>query len=72
MEPGEPPGAHEAVAEDAALPEGVASPPPAILSLVVWIGAFSAVTWGMMVLFRHRGPPPRPERHRGEPDEPPG
>lgn len=36
---------------------------PFVLSLVVWVGVFSAVVWGMMALFRQR---PRP----GEPAAP--
>ncbi len=28
------------------------SEPPFVLTLVLWIGVFSAVTWGMMALFR--------------------
>lgn len=67
-----PPETHEEVGQPPELPEGLASPPPAILSLVVWIGAFSAVTWGMMVLFRPRPRPPRIERVDEEPDEPAG
>ncbi len=64
--------AHEGTASEP-LPDGVASPPPPILSLVVWIGAFSAVTWGMMVLFRDRSrPPPGPPGPPADPGEPAG
>lgn len=33
------------------LPDGVASPPPAVFSFILWTGAFACVLWGMRVLF---------------------
>ena len=50
--PEDPTAAQTQVEDAEALPEGVASAPPPILSFIVWIGVFSAVTWGFMVLFR--------------------
>ncbi|MBX2797702.1 MAG: hypothetical protein KTR31_08545 [Myxococcales bacterium] len=35
-----------------------ASDPPLFLTLIVTVGAFAAVTWGLMALFRDRSPPP--------------
>ncbi|MEQ1505333.1 MAG: hypothetical protein ABMB14_24085 [Myxococcota bacterium] len=44
------------------LPEGVASPAPTGMLVVVWIGVFAVITWGFAILFRRLGPqsPPDP------------
>lgn len=34
------------------------SDPPLALSIVIWIGVFSGIAWGLMALFRDRSPPP--------------
>jgi cytochrome c-type biogenesis protein CcmH/NrfF len=51
----------------------VASDPPLAFTLVLWVGAFAAVTWGMMVLFGRRPGHPPPGSEPPEPlerDEP--
>lgn len=44
-----------------AAPVGEASPAPLSLVLVLWIGTFSVITWGLAVLFRQRHAPDPPD-----------
>lgn len=42
---------------------------PFALQLVVWVGVFSGVVWGLMALFRDRSPPPPPVPDGEESDD---